>query len=148
MPGVNMKIFLGSDHAGLELKRKIAEKLIEWGHSVDDIGTKNSDSCDYPDFAHEVCRRVLGEKGSFGILICGSGIGMSMAANRHPGIRAALCRDGLEARLAREHNDANVLALGARLIGEEQAMDCLKKFLETPFAGGRHERRVKKIEEA
>ncbi len=141
-----MKIFAGSDHAGLALKKRLLDKLKELGYEVVDLGTDNEKSCDYPDYAHLVCEKVLSTPDSKGLLTCGSGIGMSIAANRHPGIRAALCRDILEARLSRQHNDANILVLGGRLVGEEHAMECLEVFFKTPFSGGRHEKRIKKIE--
>ncbi|RCK78703.1 MAG: Ribose 5-phosphate isomerase B [Candidatus Ozemobacter sibiricus] len=142
-----MKVFAGSDHAGLPLKKKLVELLTAWGHQVEDLGTHTEASCDYPDFAHAVARRVVAEPGTIGLLTCGSGIGMSIAANRHPGIRAALCHDPLEARLCREHNDANVLVMGGRLLGEEMAAEILRVFLATSFSGGRHAPRIRKIEE-
>lgn len=141
-----MKIFTGSDHAGLSLKKKLLEKLPQMGHEPADLGTDREASCDYPDYAHAVATRVIENPGSAGLLVCGSGIGMSIAANRHPGIRAALCRDPLEARLSREHNDANVLVLGGRLIGEEMAYEILRVFMTTAFSGGRHVDRIRKIE--
>lgn len=115
------------------------------GYEVEDLGPSTTDSVDYPDYAQALCGWVLGESSRFGVLICGSGIGMSMAANRFSGVRAALCHDGLSAQLTRRHNDANVLCLGARLIGVDTARDCLKQFLTTDFEGGRHERRVAKL---
>ncbi|HNV72340.1 MAG TPA: ribose 5-phosphate isomerase B [Candidatus Ozemobacteraceae bacterium] len=144
--GEGVKIFIGSDHAGFGLKNKLMAYLQQAGHEVSDLGTHAETSCDYADFAHPVCKGVLAQVPSFGILICGSGIGMSMAANRHHGIRAALCHNSLEARLTREHNDANVLVLGARIIGEDLAKDILDTFLRGTFAGGRHQARVAKIE--
>ena len=141
-----MKIFSGSDHAGLVLKLQLNEHLRAWGHDVEDMGTHSSASCDYPDFAHAVAQRVAADLHSLGLLICGSGIGISIAANRHPGIRAALCHTALEARLAREHNNANILALGARILGEELALHVLEAFLQGSFAGGRHQTRIDKIE--
>ena len=142
-----MNFFAGSDHAGLELKRYLISLLQEGGHQVIDVGTDSAMSCDYPDFAHTVAEHVLENPGSFGLLTCGSGIGMSIAANRHAGIRAALCHTSLEARLSREHNDANVLVLGGRIIGTELAKDIIEAFVKTPFAGGRHAGRIRKIEE-
>jgi ribose 5-phosphate isomerase B len=109
------------------------------------MGTHGPESVDYPDFADAVAAAVLDGRAGLGVLVCGTGIGISIAANRHPGIRCALVHDVTGARLAREHNDANVLALGARVIGTEVALDCLSAFLRTPFAGGRHERRVRKL---
>lgn len=141
-----MKIFAGSDHAGLPLKKKLVEKLSELDQEPIDLGTDQETSCDYPDFAHAVARKVTDNPGTVGLLVCGSGIGMSIAANRHPGIRAALCHDPLDARLCREHNDANILVLGGRLIGEEMACEILLVFLNTAFSGGRHADRVRKIE--
>jgi len=142
-----MKIFTGSDHAGLALRKRLIERLNELGHVVVDLGTERNESCDYPDFAHAVARQVVGDPASRGLLVCGSGIGMSIAANRHPGVRAALVQSALEARLARQHNDSNVLVLGARIIGEAMALDALEAFVSTEFSGGRHAARVKKIEE-
>ena len=153
-----MKIYTGSDHAGFSLKKKLLEKLAQLGQEPLDLGTDQEKSCDYPDFAHAVARKVLetpvtpvtpvtpGLLKTAGLLICGSGIGMSIAANRHAGIRAALCHDPLEARLCREHNDANILVLGARLIGEDMAFEILQVFLNTAFSGGRHINRIRKIE--
>jgi len=110
-----------------------------------DLGTSNGDSVDYPEFADAVAAALKDGRAGRGVLICGTGIGISIAANRHAGVRAAPCHDGLTARLARQHNDANVLALGGRLIGIETAKDCLTNFLQTPFEGGRHARRVAKL---
>ena len=141
-----MKFYAGSDHAGFGLKQKLVQYLLQAGHDVEDLGTRSEASCDYADFAHPVCTAVLEHSETFGLLICGSGIGMSMAANRHAGIRAALCHHSLEARLTREHNDANVLVLGARIIGDDLAKDILDAFLRASFSGGRHQQRVKKIE--
>lgn len=140
-----MKIALGSDHAGFELKLAIKAHLEGQGHAVLDVGTHSTASCDYPDFAQAACRAVLAGTAERAVLVCGTGIGISIAANRHPGIRCALVHDVTGARLAREHNDANVLALGARMTGAEVALDALRAFLATPFAGGRHERRVRKL---
>ncbi|MEW6708264.1 MAG: ribose 5-phosphate isomerase B [Candidatus Riflebacteria bacterium] len=142
-----MKVYAGSDHGGFNLKNTLIRKLQQMGHEVEDLGTHSKDSCDYPDYAHAVARKVVAYKGSFGLLICGSGIGISIAANRHPGIRAALCRSGLEAELSRQHNDANVLVLGERITGEALAIDILEKFMAAGFEGNRHEIRVRKIEE-
>lgn len=143
-----MKIFSGSDHAGLPLKLCLNERLRVWGHEVEDLGTHTSASCDYPDFAHAVAVAVARDPEVLGLLVCGSGIGISIAANRHHGVRAALCHTALEARLAREHNNANILALGGRIIGEELAIHILEAFLGGVFAGGRHQLRVEKIEPA
>ena len=139
-------IAIGSDHAGFDLKAKLAEELRSSGYEVLDCGTGDAtNSVDYPDFGKAVAEAVTSGKTDGGVVVCGTGIGISIAANRHPGIRAALCHDVTMARLCREHNDANVLALGARLIGDVVAKDCLDAFLSTPFAGDRHVRRVEKL---
>jgi len=139
-------IAIAADHAGFDLKAKLAEVLRSSGYEVLDLGTKDATtSVDYPDFGKAVAEAVTGGKADAGVVVCGTGIGISIAANRHPGIRAALCHDETSARLCREHNDANVLALGARLIGEVVAADCLQAFLTTEFAGDRHARRIKKL---
>ena len=140
-----MKIALGSDHAGFELKEKIKHKLQSQGIAIDDRGTHSADSCDYPDYAQAVADEVAAHGADFGILVCGTGIGMSMAANKVPGIRAARVVSESDAELSREHNDANVLTLGARITGDEEAFKIIDKWLATPFAGGRHGRRVDKI---
>lgn len=138
-------VAIGADHAGFPLKAALAEALRAMGHAVLDLGTDGTASVDYPDFAHAVCRAVAEGRARFGVLVCGTGIGMSIAANRHPEIRCALVHDATGARLSRAHNDANVLALGARMTGVEPALDALSAFLETPFDGGRHARRVAKL---
>ena len=138
-------IAIASDHAGFELKRSLAEGLSQIGYDVLDLGTDGPDSVDYPEFGQALARAIQDGRADRGVLICGTGIGIAMAANRFSGVRAAVCHDETSARLAREHNDANVLALGARLLGEEVAKDCLRTFLTTDFAGGRHARRVLKI---
>jgi ribose 5-phosphate isomerase B len=140
-----MKIALGSDHAGFELKQKVHEHLEKDGFQVNDLGTTSTESVDYPDFAQKVAHEVAQGRSDFGVLVCGSGIGMSITANKVAGIRAANVSDEQDARLSREHNNANVLAIGARIIGEEKAMKLVDIFLNTSFAGGRHERRVEKI---
>ena len=137
-------LFIASDHAGLSLKITIAEHLAAQGWEIKDVGTHTSASCDYPDFAHAVCTRVL-ENEAFGILICGTGIGMSMAANKVSGIRAALCGDCFSAEFTRRHNDANILTLGARVVGPGLALKIINTFLDTPFEGGRHARRIAKL---
>ena len=142
----NKTIVIAADHAGYALKSVLKAELVAAGYEVTDIGTDSEESVDYPDFAHRLAAMITAGDAPLGVLVCGTGIGMSMTANRHPGVRAALCHDGLSARLARQHNDANVLALGARLIGIETAKDCLHAFLATDFAGGRHRRRVDKID--
>ncbi len=138
-------IAVASDHAGYELKSALGAAFDELGLSVLDLGTHGRESVDYPDFADAVAGAIREGRASRGVLICGTGIGISIPANRHRGIRAALCHDGLTARLARQHNDANVLVLGARLIGIETANDCLANFMATAFEGGRHARRVAKL---
>lgn len=139
------KIALASDHAGYELKQQIAEMLTGRGYEIVDLGTGGPDSVDYPDFGHRMAEAITSGEAERGIIVCGTGIGISIAANRHPGVRAAVCHDALTARLARQHNDANVLALGARIIGDEVAKDCVDVFLSTAFEGGRHQRRVEKL---
>jgi ribose 5-phosphate isomerase B len=138
-------IAIASDHAGYDLKTILAQELAEMGYEVLDLGTDGPQSVDYPDFGAALAEVVRTGEVERGILICGTGIGISMAANRHPGVRAAVCWDETSARLTREHNDANVLALGARLLGVEVAKDCLRAFLSTDFAGGRHVGRVAKL---
>ena len=139
------KILLASDHAGFELKQAIRKFLIKKGKKIMDLGTKNMNSVDYPDFAHLLARKVKKDKDNFGILVCGSGIGMDMAANKHKNIRAALCYNVRSAKLSRKHNNANVMTIGSRLTKKNVALKCVKAFLNTKFEGGRHLRRVKKI---
>lgn len=139
-------VFLGSDHAGLELKTVVAAHLTAAGHAVVDLGPSEAKSVDYPDFAKAVCAKVLETPRSCGVLVCGTGIGMSMAANRIPGIRAALCLNEYLARMTRLHNDANVLCLGERVIGQGLAASIVDAFMDTAFEGGRHQRRVDLIE--
>ena len=138
-------IALANDHAGTELKRLLAAELAARGYRVLDLGTDGSQSVDYPDFAAALAAALADGRAQRGVLVCGTGLGIAMAANRFRHVRAAPCHDVTTARLAREHNDANVLALGARLIGPELAKDCLSAFLSTPFAGGRHAGRVAKM---
>lgn len=138
-------IAIAADHAGFDLKSLLVEELRKGGANVIDLGTHSADSVDYPDFADAVAKAIRAGQAGRGVLVCGTGIGISIAANRHKGIRAALCRDSTDARLAREHNDANVLVLGGRTTGVEAARDCLRSFLSTPFGGGRHQRRVEKM---
>jgi len=142
-----MKIALGSDHAGFELKEKIRQHLVDKGFQVDDRGTHSTESVDYPDFALAVGEQVAANKADWGILVCGAGIGMSIAVNKVAGIRAANVHSEVEAQLSREHNNANVLALGARLLDEPTALKIVDRWLNTAFAGGRHSRRVEKISE-
>lgn len=138
-------IAIASDHAGFELKETLKAELVRKGLSVLDLGTDGPQSVDYPDFAAALAEAMRDGRADRGVLVCGTGIGISIAANRHRNLRAALCHDSVSARLARQHNDANVLVLGARLIGIEVAKDCLEVFLTTPFEGGRHQRRVEKL---
>lgn len=140
-----MKIAIGSDHGGFELKNSLLAKLSSLGHEVSDLGCDSDTSVDYPDFADQVCARVLDGKAQFGILVCGTGIGMSMVANRHRGIRAALCHNEYTARLSREHNDANLLCLGDRVLGKGLAASIVDVWLRSSFAGGRHQRRIDKF---
>ena len=141
-----MKIVLGADHAGFELKDKIKQKLIAAGITVDDRGTDSPASVDYPDYAQAVADAVAGKGADLGILVCSTGIGMSIAANKVPGIRAAKVDTEFEAERSREHNDANVLTLGADTVSADEALKIVDKWLATPFSNGeRHERRVKKI---
>ena len=138
-------IAIASDHAGYGLKSVLIEEMTSWGYEVLDLGTNSRESVDYPDFGDAVAKAILDGQADRGVLVCGTGIGISMAANRHPGIRAANCQNDTAARLTRLHNDANVLALGERLVGSEVAKDCLKVFLETDYEGGRHAARVAKL---
>lgn len=135
-------IFIASDHAGFSLKAELTARLTTAGHTVQDMGTHSKDSCDYPVYAQKVCAAVLADENSFGILICGSGIGMSMAANRHKGIRAALCTCEFQARYTRRHNNANVLCLAERVTGSGVAQEITDIFLAESFEGGRHAKRV------
>lgn len=139
------KIGIGCDHAGYELKEYLKNQLVDKGFEVQDFGCFSPESVDYPDIIHPLATQV--DKGELprAVIICGSGIGVSMVANKYNGVRAALCCDVERARLARQHNDANVLAMGARFVSADLALEMLNAFLETPFEGGRHERRVKKI---
>lgn len=139
------RIVVGSDHGGLELKRQLVESLESWGWEVADLGCHAPDSVDYPDFAAAVAEEVASGAARFGLLVCGTGIGMSIAANRIPGVRAALCHETYSAKMARAHNDANVLCLGGRVVGPELARAVLAAFLEGSFEGGRHEGRLGKI---
>ncbi|MGF1640333.1 MAG: ribose 5-phosphate isomerase B [Rhodospirillales bacterium] len=138
-------VAIASDHAGYELKTFLKQELESMGYAVVDLGTDGSGSVDYPDFGYAMAHALRAGRARRGVLICGSGIGISIAANRYPEVRAALVHDGLGARLARQHNDANVVCFGGRMIGMEVARDCLKVFLETAFDGGRHRHRVEKL---
>lgn len=137
-----MKIAVGSDHGGFELKELIVQFLGELGQEVESVGCHSLSSVDYPDFAEKVCDAVRTGACDCGILVCGTGIGMSIAANRHKEIRAALCHEAFTARMSREHNNSNVLCLGGRVVGPEIALDIVKTWVETEFAGGRHQRRL------
>ena len=139
------KIFIASDHAGFLLKEFLVEEITKLGLSISDLGCKSeNESVDYPDYAEKLCKKI-NKSSDFGILICGSGIGISIAANRFKNIRAALCYNIKSVKLARAHNDANVLCIGARFIKSENAISLVKHFLNTEFEGGRHEKRVKKL---
>lgn len=140
-----MKIAIGADHGGVDLKDAVKTYLIEQGLEVEDFGTNSNESCDYPIYGEKVGEAVSFGDCDRGIVICGTGLGISMAANKVPGIRCAVCTNEFMAAMAREHNDANVLALGARVLGEGLAMRIVKVWLDTEFAGGRHQRRIDKI---
>ncbi|MGE6763623.1 ribose 5-phosphate isomerase B [Corallococcus sp. AB049A] len=140
-----MKVILASDHAGIELRQELVALLKERGTEFQDLGPQTRESVDYPDFASRVAQQVVSEPGTLGVLVCGTGIGMSIVANKHRGIRAALCTSEFEARMTRAHNDANVLCLGQRVVGAGVARGILEAFLSTAFEGGRHEKRVQKI---
>lgn len=142
-----MKIAIGNDHAALELKKVIKAYVEDMGHEVVDFGTHTTDSCDYPVYGEKVARAVAGGECELGILICGTGIGISLAANKVKGIRAAVCSESYSARLTRAHNNANIIAFGARVIGEDTAKDIVNAFINTPFEGGRHQRRIDMITE-
>jgi ribose 5-phosphate isomerase B len=139
-------IVIASDHAGVDLKARILDVVRDGGHEIRDLGPADTASVDYPDFGHKVAAAVGAGEAETGILICGTGIGMSMTANRHPGVRAALCHDAFTAEMARRHNGANVLCMGARVIGVGVAEQVVEVFLRTSFEGGRHQRRVDLIE--
>lgn len=137
-----MRWYAGSDHAGFQLKRALVAFLREQGDEVVDVGTTSEESCDYPAFGAEVGRRVVADAGALGLIVCGTGIGISIAANKVPGVRAALCHDAFTAEKAREHNDANVISLGARVIGAGVAEFAVAAFRATAYAGGRHQKRL------
>jgi ribose 5-phosphate isomerase B len=140
-----MRIVIASDHAALDLKAELVAYMGEAGHDVADLGPNGVGSVDYPDYGYRLAEEIAGGRADFGVALCGSGIGISIAANRHPACRCALVAEPLSARLAREHNDANVIAMGGRLIGIEMAKACLDAFLGTAFGGERHRRRVDKL---
>ena len=144
--GLKMKIIVAADHVGFGLKEKALEYLKSRGVEVEDCGPSNAEPVDYPDFAEKVAARVAAKQADYGVLVCGTGIGMMLAANKVGGVRAVAANDTISARLAREHNDANVLTLGARMIDAATMRQIVDTWLSTPFAGGRHERRLRKIE--
>ena len=139
------KIFISSDHAGFKLKEEIKSHLLKKKLSFQDLGPFNDDRVDYPDYAHKVARKVKANKSNVGILVCGSGMGMNIAANRHKNIRAAQCFNLKSTKLSRLHNDANIITLGSRLLTKKLAINCVNTFLNTKFEGGRHTKRIKKI---
>ncbi len=139
------RIAIVADHAAFEMKMLLIEHLRSGGYDVLDLGTTSTDSVDYPDYGYRMAEAIASGEAERGIALCGSGIGISISVNRHPACRCALVSEGLSARLAREHNDSNVVAMGARLIGIEAARDIVDQFLATPFGGGRHQRRVDKL---
>ena len=141
------KILIASDHAGFELKEKLERALGALGFEVEDLGTNSSESTDYADYAHPLAQRVSEGEVKRGVLLCGTGLGMSYTANRYPHVRAAVAWNPEIAKLAREHNDANILVVPARFVSEQLGVDILKTWLDTPFEGGRHARRVEKIEQ-
>jgi len=141
------KIILGADHGGYELKNTVKANLLSLGYEVTDVGTDSAQSCDYPVFASRLCKKIQSGEAELGILVCGTGIGMSMAANKHRGIRAACCSDTFSARLTRLHNDANVLCIGARVVGAGLAIDLVEAFINAEFEGDRHIKRLSLIED-
>lgn len=145
MEDKKMPIVIGCDHAAVTLKDQIKSYLLEEGYTVHDVGTHGETSVDYPDFGKQAAQKVASGEFARGILLCGTGIGMSMVANRFPAVRAALCSDIFSARMSRLHNDANILVMGARVIGDILAMEILRTWLETPYEGGRHQRRLDKF---
>ena len=141
-----MKLYIATDHAAFCIKEDVKKILTDLGNEVIDLGPSDETRVDYPDFAHKLCKKVLEDEGSFGVLICGTGIGMSLAANKHQGIRAALCHDSYTAQMARNHNDANVLCFGQRVVGLGTIESICASWCEESFEGGRHATRVGKIE--
>ncbi|MBI5118419.1 ribose 5-phosphate isomerase B [Candidatus Poribacteria bacterium] len=141
-----MKLGIASDHAGFEMKEELKRHLESEGHSVEDFGCYETESCDYPDYAQKLCKALLANTVERGVLVCGTGLGMSYAANRHKGIRAALCLNTYMAEMSRAHNDANVLVLGSRITDSDTARDILLVWMKTSFEGGRHLRRIRKID--
>lgn len=145
MAGEKRVFAVACDHAGIELKRVLMAAIEKRGFEVRDLGTNTTDSCDYPDYAHALAAAIERGEVEQGLLVCGTGVGMSLAANRHAAVRAVVCSEALSARMSRKHNNANVLCLGARVIGQDTALDILDAFLSTDFEGGRHANRVAKI---
>jgi len=143
-----MKIAIGADHVGYELKKLIAAWLVDRGHEVADVGTYSDERCDYPLYGHAVAQKIVSHEADKGILICGTGVGISIAANKIAGIRAVVCSEPLSAQLAVQHNDANILAFGARIIGVEMAKCIVEHWLKAEFEGGRHIARIKAIEQS
>jgi ribose 5-phosphate isomerase B len=143
-----MRVAIGADHGGIHLKDALVAHLLGAGHDVEDLGTHSDASVDYPDFAHAVCAQILAGEADRGVLVCGTGQGMAMAANKVAGIRAAVVADTFSAQMAAEHNDAQILCLGERVVGSGLAGACLDAWLGSSFAGGRHERRIAKLEPA
>jgi ribose 5-phosphate isomerase B len=141
-----MKFYIATDHAGYNIKDFVKEVVVNLGHEIIDLGPHSSDRVDYPDFAKKCANAVIEDEGSFGILICGTGIGISISANKVPGIRAALCHDHYTAKLTRQHNDANILCFGERVVGKGVIEEMIEAFANTAFEGGRHAGRVDKIE--
>lgn len=142
-----MKLAVASDHAAFQMKEEVRKHLEAEGHTVEDFGCYDSESCDYPDYANKLCKALLNDIVERGVLMCGTGLGMSYAANRYKGIRAALCMNPEMAEMSRAHNDANILVLGARLINFPAARDIINVWLKTPFDGGRHLTRIQKLDE-
>lgn len=140
-----MRIAIASDHAALDMKAALRDWLIEEGHEVADLGPETTDSVDYPDYGYDLAAVIAEGSAEFGIALCGSGVGISISVNRHPAVRCALVSEPLSAALSREHNDANCIAMGARMVGLEMAQSCVATFLSTQFAGGRHQRRIDKL---
>lgn len=140
-----MKVAIASDHAAVALKAELAQWLREQGHEVEDLGTNGDASVDYPDFGYKLAEHVAAGKAERGVALCGTGVGISIAVNRNPAVRCALVTEPVSARLARDHNDANIIALGARIVGPELAKGCIETFFATPFGGDRHARRVAKL---
>lgn len=140
-----MRVAIASDHAAIEMKTALVEWLVQAGHDVNDLGPMTTDSVDYPDYGYKLANVVASGDAERGVALCGSGIGISIAVNRNPACRCALVSEGLSAKLSREHNDANIIAMGARLVGIEIAKDCLNNFLNTEFGGDRHQRRIDKL---